>query len=466
MFSEDSPFMRAVNRASPLMTPSKSPFISGSPRIGLVATPESLALPSSIGVVRTPEYRDFGKPVLPPPKKETNQFVVNYLCLFFFSISMALKSNLPFMVDFFKSVGYAWLFGTYNGLYYLGRVIANVCLKRMSTILTIKQMLMLSICISLVGNIFFTIAVNFPNSTTISLMLLGQCMQGLATGWMCGAIGLYMKMFHRGDQNVAANFGVAYNVGDICGPIISLPFVTVGLPGLCWLLLIVPIVLGLTTWKIVPSGLVPVDDVGGEGGSASTAPFKTKAYLMLAGCLTAFYTSYEFNNPVLFDSLGYSVAWISIFLDVMAFSAICGSFGAKFLPNWPQTLNCVFITALGCAYMISTYRWTGTYLATLVIVCIIGELMAIVNDTVVISRLSISEYAIYKNCNEGGRVFLQPLFAWAMAGFPATFFMTISIIYVVTLGILLVFKPLQEVEEDNIRQGQMDEEIDLNAKET
>merc|ERR1719499_150931 len=104
----------------------------------------------------------FGPHIMGPPalnldKKPASNFVINYLCVFYFMISMFLKSTLPFMVPFFKALDAEWAFGWYNGIYYLGRVMANSCVGWMSRKFKIRQILVGSIIQGWIGIAFFTI---------------------------------------------------------------------------------------------------------------------------------------------------------------------------------------------------------------------------------------------------------------------------------------------------------------------
>lgn len=394
-------------------------------------------------------------------------FVIYYLCGFYFMISMLLKSTLPFMVGFFKGHECEWVFGWYNGIYYLGRVLANTTVGWASRNFDIKQNLQVSIVLSLVGIVIFCSGVYIPTQTTIvGGMLFGQCIQGFATGMMAGAVGMYIQLFHRGDVSVSAAFAIAYNVGDICGPIIALPFSYFGwgLSGLCYFLLVVPVVMFATTSAVVPSGLVPIQETGdGDEENADDLPtgmnLSAKVYIMVAGALSAFYTSYEFNIPILYDSLGYDTSMISVFLDIMAISALCGSFFANQLPNRPQYLNEMFLLFLTAAYAVSYIRSTIPYVFTMIVVCIVGEFQGIVNSTIVLQFLTIQEYGWYRNMNEGGRVLLQPVFASCLQFIPRTFFIVISAMHIIVYGFLWKTKALLSVDEEN-------EKIESNQLET
>merc|ERR1719266_427812 len=81
---------------------------------------------------------------------------------------------------------------------------------------------------------------------------------------------------------------------------------------------------------------------------------------------------------------------------------------------------------LAVFYLISAYPNVFTYIATMVVVCIVGEFQGIVNSTVVLQFLTIQEYGWYRNMNEGGRVLLQPVFASCLQFIPRTFFIVIS----------------------------------------
>jgi len=386
-------------------------------------------------------------------------FVIYYLCGFYFMISMLLKSTLPFMVGFFKSYQCEWVFGWYNGIYYLGRVIANTTVGWASRTFDIKQNLQVSIVLSLLGIMFFCSGVYFPNNTTIiGGMLFGQCVQGFATGMMAGAVGMYIQLFHRGDVSVSAAFAIAYNVGDICGPVIALPFsyLGLGLSGLCYFMLAVPVLMFVSTSMVVPKGLKPIQESSDGGDEEEDLPpgmnMSAKVYIMTAGALSAFYTSYEFNIPILYDSLGYDTSMISIFLDVMAISALCGSYFANYLPNRPQYLNEFFLVTLTAAYAISYIRSTIPYVFTMIAVCIIGEFQGIVNSTVVLQFLTIQEYGWYRNMNEGGRVLLQPVFAACLQYLPRTFFIVIASMHAIVYGFLWKTKALQSVDDENERE--------------
>jgi len=369
---------------------------------------------------------------------------------------MLLKSTLPFMVAFFKQYNAVWVFGWYNGIYYFGRVIANTTMGWASRTFDIKQNLQVSIVLSLLGIILFCSGVYIPSQTTIvGGMLLGQCVQGFATGMMAGAVGMYIQLFHRGDVSISAAFAIAYNVGDICGPVIALPFsyFGLGLSGLCYFMLIVPVLMFASTSYVVPSGLIPIQESGDGDEENEDVPqgmnLNAKIYVMVAGALSAFYTSYEFNIPILFDSLGYDTSMISVFLDIMAISALCGSYFANFLPNRPHYLNEVFLVTLTIGYGISVVRSTIPYIFTMIAVCIIGEFQGIVNSTVVLQFLTIQEYGWYRNMNEGGRVLLQPVFAACLQFIPRTFFIVIGSMHAIVYVFLWKTKALKAVDEEN-----------------
>merc|ERR1719219_2945443 len=279
-------------------------------------------------------------------------------------------------------------------------------------------------------------------------MLLGQLIQGFATGVMAGAIGMYIQLYHRGDVKISAAFAIAYNVGDICGPVIALPFSYFGwgLEGLCLFMIIVPPIMFLTTSMIVPGGIIPIQETGDVPTGMNMSG---KVYVMVAGALSAFYTSYEFNIPILYDSLGYDTSWISIFLDIMAVSALCGSYFANYLPNRPQATNEFFLITLTAAYAISYIRSTIPYVFTMIAVCIIGEFQGIVNSTVVLQFLTIQEYGWYRNMNEGGRVLLQPIFAACLQFIPRTFFIVIAATHAIVYGFLWKTQALKGVDEEN-----------------
>merc|ERR1719333_1472661 len=125
-------------------------------------------------------------------------------------------------------------------------------------------------------------------------------------------------------------------------------------------MLIVPVLMFASTSYVVPSGLIPIQESGDGDEENEDVPqgmnLNAKIYVMVAGALSAFYTSYEFNIPILYDSLGYDTSMISVFLDIMAISALCGSYFANYLPNRPQYLNEMFLLFLTAAYAVSYIR--------------------------------------------------------------------------------------------------------------
>merc|ERR1719499_2197099 len=209
----------------------------------------------------------------------------------------------------------------------------------------------------------------------------------------------------------------------------------------------------VSTSMVVPSGLIPIQESGDGDEENEDVPqgmnLNAKIYVMVAGALSAFYTSYEFNIPILYDSLGYDTSMISVFLDVMAISALCGSYFANYLPNRPHRLNEIFLITLTIGYAISVIRSTIPYIFTMIAVCIIGEFQGIVNSTVVLQFLTIQEYGWYRNMNEGGRVLLQPVFAACLQFIPRTFFIVISIMHAIVYVFLWKTQALKGVDEEN-----------------